>query len=310
MKKTILKSTLLVLTMAFMTGCSSDDSSIGGNPGGPEGPEGPEETETVYYAHKSILEDFTSIGCPACPIGSFMIEEIEKSDYKDQIIPIALHDDYNYSDPYRLPFAETYARHMELAFYPSLFWNRNKPAWDQPNQFIDGELDANKNPVYFLAKEEFAEYIKGTGYLKEKSNIGIKINSELQATNGTVTVNLKFSEDLNANLKLVVYVLEDGLVSRQANSTPLYGNTSGRGRWESNFVHNHVVRASNNVLGDAIAASATVKDTEFTTSVELTYDTIDLSKSEVVVVILDEKGLALNAQKAKANTTQDYQVVK
>lgn len=310
MKKQI-TSTILLLALAFMTGCSSDDSSSPGGPGGSEGPDEPGVVETVYYAHKALIEDFTSIGCPACPIGSFIIEELDKSSYSNKIISVAIHDDYNgNNDPYKLPLTATYARHMKVAFYPSLFWNRISPAWDQPGQFIDGEYDENRNPIYFLAKEEFTSYINNTAYLKDKSNIGIKINSTLTEETGQVKLSLKFSENINEELKYVIYVVEDNLVYRQANSTPLYNNTTGNGRWETNFVHNHVVRASNNILGDSIASTETVTDKEFIVTVDLTYQKVNLAETKIAIAILDKDGKVLNAQIAKANTTQDYEIVK
>ena len=72
------------------------------------------------------------------------------------------------------------------------------------------------------------------------------------------------------------------------------------------FVHDHVVRATNNFLGEAIAAGQTTAN-EFKATSDLTYETKDLSKVSVVVAVLDKDGNIVNAQKAKANTTQDYE---
>ena len=304
MNKNVFKTAIFLIATAILTGCSSDDPS--------ENPDGPDNPEVEYYAHKAILEDFTATGCVACPIGSFIIEELDKSTYSDKVIAIGIHDNFqNEVDPYRIPAAASaYARHMQVSFYPSLFWNRNKPAWNKPETNIGGKYDENNNTVYFLDMDVFTPYINTTGYLKEKSNIGIKINSTINNTDGEVTFSLKFSEDLNSNLKYVIYLLEDNLIHRQANGTPLYGNTNGTGRWENNFVHNHVLRATNNILGEDIAAAETVTGTEFTKTVSLTYPTIKTENSKVVVAILNDKGIVLNAQIANVNTIQDYQVVK
>ncbi|MTG99452.1 Omp28-related outer membrane protein [Myroides sp. BIT-d1] len=130
-------------------------------------------------------------------------------------------------------------------------------------------------------------------------------------TAGEVKVSLQFTNDINEELKYVVYLIEDDLKYKQANSTPLYGNNTGKGRWENNFMHQHVLRAANNFAGIKVAANETIKAKEFKTTVALENYTLDnLEKTSVVVVILDKNGKALNAQIAKANTTQDYEIVK
>ena len=87
----------------------------------------------------------------------------------------------------------------------------------------------------------------------------------------------------------------------------MFGNNSGQPAWSMNFVHDHVVRATNNFLGETIAAGQTTTANEFKATVNLTYETKDLSKASVVVAVLDKDGNVLNAQKTKANTTQDYE---
>src|SRR5690606_30741029 len=118
-------------------------------------------------------------------------------------------------------------------------------------------------------------YTKNKLFNEGGSPIGIKIESNLAATSGKVDVSLKFSQNISQELKYVVYLLEDGLVFQQANASTLYGNTSGEPRWEMNFVHDHVVRATNNFLGEAIAAGQTTSS-EFKATADLTYKTEDL----------------------------------
>lgn len=304
----------IILSMFFaaplMTSCSSDDGNTS-EKGNEDDENNDEDNGTTYFVHKAILEDFTSIGCVACPIGAFVIEEIEQLDeYKNRIIPVAIHDDFNYEDPFRIPaIATAYKKAMfgNTILYPSLFWNRN-PRWEEPGSVIDGEYDENGNPRYFLHEEAFVTYLNTTNYLKEKSNIGIKITSELAETSGIVSFSLKFSEDIDQPLKYIVYILEDDLAYRQANSTPLYGNTTGQARWEMNFVHHSVLRAANNIMGEEIDTIATAEE-EILKDVNLEYESEAISNLKVVVAILDENGIVLNAQVAKANTTQDYEVI-
>ena len=129
----------------------------------------------------------------------------------------------------------------------------------------------------------------------------------MASTSGKVDVSLKFSQNINQDLKYVVYLLEDGLVFQQANATAMFGNNSGQPAWSMNFVHDHVVRATNNFLGASIAAGQTMASNEFKATADLSYTVQDISKVSVVVAVLDKDGNVLNAQKTKANTTQDYE---
>ncbi len=97
------------------------------------------------------------------------------------------------------------------------------------------------------------------------------------------------------------------MVFAQANATAMFGNNTGNPAWAPNFVHDHVVRATNNFLGDVIAADQTKSSNEYKNTVNLSYELKDVSKASVVVAVLDSKGNVLNVQKAKANTTQDYE---
>ncbi|EHQ42436.1 Omp28-related outer membrane protein [Myroides odoratus] len=327
MRKKILQSAILILTMAFMVGCSSDDSSStgggnpdggnpdGGNPGGENpggenpGGENPGETGTTYYMKKVILEDYTSIGCVACPIGSFIIEGINESEYKDHIIPVSVHDHFQSTqDPFKISAVDTYARHMRVQYLPSLYWNRVSTRWDYPEDLLAGRREGN-DIIYFFDHNVFKDYINQSNHLKNNSTIGIKIASTLAQSSGEVSLNIKVGKDDNKNLKYLVYVLEDGLINKQANGTPLYGNTSGTPRWENNFNHDNVLRATNDILGTTITASDFSETNEFSKTVSLNYTAKNTANLKVVVAVLNDNGIVQNAQIAKANTTQDYQIV-
>lgn len=303
MKKITLTSLAFCLILAFSsiaTSCSSDDSTS-------QKDDDPIKGDT-YYVHKVSLEDYTSIGCVACPIGSFTIEEIAKTEFAERVIPIGIHADFQgIKDPWTLPLSNQFAVHMKVQYLPSLYWNRNNVRWNS-GDFLYGDYDENENVYYFLEQDLFKEYIEENNYIKEKSNIGIKIASDLTLEEGEITVSFKFSEDISQPLKYVIYILEDNLVYRQANGSPLYGNTTGEPRWEPNFVHHNVVLGANNILGDEIDASLTIKDEEYSETSTITYNGKDINNLKVAVLVLDKDGKTLNAQIAKANTTQDYEI--
>ncbi|WP_353118516.1 Omp28-related outer membrane protein [Myroides odoratus] len=325
MRKKILHSAILVLAMAFMVGCSSDDSSTnggggnpgGGNPGGGDngggdnggGDNGGGDPAVYQYAQKILVEDITSASCVWCPLATFTTEELAKSEFNDKIISVAAHDDFNPNlvrDPFVLPGINDLVRAVKLTGYPFVAWNRNTTIKGTAFQSFIPERQSG----YVFDANLFATFHTKYNLFKNSSPIGIKIESDLTTTSGNVRVSLKFGENLNQDLKYVVYIIEDGLKFQQANVSSLYGNNTGQGRWEMDFIHNQVVRATNNFLGEAIAAGESVTTNEFKTTSNLSYTVANLENVSVVVAILDKNGIVLNAQKAKANTTQDYQIVK
>lgn len=193
---------------------------------------------------------------------------------------------------------------LGLKGWPHLSFNRNTTI---PGTGFQSFIPQTASGVYTFSAEKFETFQKKYKLLNEGSPIGIKIESNLAATSGKVDVSLKFSQNINQDLKYVVYLLEDGLVFQQANATAMFGNNSGQPAWSMNFVHDHVVRATNNFLGASIAAGQTMASNEFKATADLSYTVQDISKVSVVVAVLDKDGNVLNAQKTKANTTQDYE---
>jgi len=241
-----------------------------------------------------------------CPLGTVAIEGLEGSDYKDRVIGIGVHGDFNpnsIKDPFVLPGMTNLMKAIKLKGWPHLSFNRSTTI---PGTGFQSFIPQTASGVYTFSATQFETFQKKYKLLNEGSPIGIKIESNLAATSGKVDVSLKFSQNISQELKYVVYLLEDGLVFQQANATAMFGNNSGEPAWSMNFVHDHVVRATNNFLGETIAAGQTTAN-EFKATANLTYKTEDLSKVSVVVAVLDKDGNVVNAQKTKANTTQDYE---
>lgn len=299
-KKKFLPVLLLGIASLSFVGCSGSDDSTE-----------PQNTEVDFtkgeFKQKVLIEDITSASCMWCPLGTVAIEGLEGSDYKDRVIGIGVHGDFNpnsVKDPYVLPGMTSLMKAIGLKGWPHLSFNRNTTI---PGTGFQSFIPQTASGVYTFSAEKFETFQKKYKLLNEGSPIGIKIESNLAATSGKVDVSLKFSQNINQDLKYVVYLLEDGLVFQQANATAMFGNNSGQPAWSMNFVHDHVVRATNNFLGASIAAGQTMASNEFKATADLSYTVQDISKVSVVVAVLDKDGNVLNAQKTKANTTQDYE---
>ncbi len=287
-----------IASLGFVSCSDSDDTTE------------PQNTEVDFtkgdFKQKVLIEDITSASCMWCPLGTVAIEGLEGSDYKDRVIGIGVHGDFNPSsvkDPFVLPGMTNLMKAINLKGWPHLSFNRNTTI---PGTGFQSFIPQTASGVYTFSAAQFETFQKKYKLLNEGSPIGIKIESNLAATSGKVDVSLKFSQNIGQELKYVVYLLEDGLVFQQANATAMFGNNSGQPAWSMSFVHDHVVRATNNFLGETIAAGQTTAN-EFKATANLTYKTEDLSKVSVVVAVLDKDGNVVNAQKAKANTTLDYE---
>lgn len=288
-----------IASLAFV-GCSDSDDSTD-----------TQSTEVDFtkgdFKQKILVEDITSASCVWCPLGTIAIEGLENSEYKDRVIGVGVHGDFNpasVKDPFVLPGLSKLMSALKMSGWPHLSFNRNtKIAGTKFQEFIPETAFG----AYTFSPAEFEKFQKKYTLLNEGSPIGIKIESNLTATSGTVDVSLKFSQNINQELKYVVYLLEDGLVFQQAQHNRLFGEQGNGGKWVMDYVHDHVVRATNNFLGEAIAAGQTTAN-EFKATAELTYDTVNLQNASVVVAVLDQDGNVVNAQKAKANTTQDYEM--
>ncbi|WKW46205.1 Omp28-related outer membrane protein [Myroides sp. JBRI-B21084] len=300
-KKKLLPLLLFSVVTLGIVSCSDDTEEV-------------QTTEVDYtkgeYKQKVLVEDITSASCVWCPLGSFTIEELEKSEYKDQFIGVGVHGDFNtqlVKDPFVLSGMTKLMTAVGLKGWPHLSWNRNTTITGTAFQTFIPKKNNGTEVNYTFDANLFKNFYTKYKLVGDGSPIGIKIESNLTATSGKVDVSLKFGQNINQELKYVVYLLEDGLVFQQANASSLYGNNTGSPRWEMDFVHDHVVRATNNFLGETIAAGQTMSSNEFKATANLTYSTVDLAKANVVVAVLDKDGNVLNVQKAKANVTQDYE---
>lgn len=277
-----------IVSLGIISCSGSDDTKDGENPGG-EDPSVLIKGSGEKFKHRVAAEDLTGAWCVYCPRVSYAIDESERIN-GDKFVAIGLHRgvesvSHQNHDPYNYETATELEDAMKLTGYPSAYINRDKK-WKGPE---------NTNINYPM------EFYKTT------SPIGIKVESNLTGTSGTAKVSLKFGEDVKQQLQYVVYVQEDGLVYKQANATTLYGNTSGTPRWEMSFVHNNVVRAGTAIMGTDIAKDK-VSNSEITLdNLSFNYTSVDVSKLEITVLVLDADGKIINARTVKANTAADYE---
>ena len=144
----------------------------------------------------------------------------------------------------------------------------------------------------------------------DNAPLGLAITPSLSGNTMTVKVDAKFIQDFDFNnAKLVVMVLEDGLIYNQENYTSYYGGVDVI----SNFEHNHVLRASlTNISGDNLPSNEitnSVYSRTFTANVPA--NVVDTSEMSIVAFITNENftgdASAINARVAHFGDTQTFE---
>ena len=237
-----------------------------------------EDTSNLYYRHKVLIEDFTGTWCGWCTRIIYAIEQVQAQ--TQNAIAVGIHNDDPFDFPGRMPL-EDYLQ-VEGA-YPFATINR-KTIWKHPqHQHVN-------QPI---------------GLILPESPIGIKINSTLGATSGTVDLSFSFKEDIAGDLRYVIYVVENGLIADQTNyNTDLYNGVAVL----QGFTHDHVLRGVyGNILGNNLGQSATAGSEVSLSSLAVNYSSENMNKLQVIAFIINAQGKVLNVQIADANTEKDYE---
>ncbi|MFD2543456.1 Omp28-related outer membrane protein [Lacinutrix gracilariae] len=243
------------------------------------------DTPPIVFDKNVLIEDYTGAWCGYCPRVAYGIERVEAS--TEQAVVVAIHRG-NASgsnvDPYNYP-ASVLEDLVGLEGYPTAMLNRTT-TWNYPEPINSGQA------------------VNLTG---DDAALGLALSSAIHGSDMEIDVNVKFGEDFSStDLKLVVYVLENGLIYDQTNYTTYYGGTSVI----SDFEHNHVLRASlTDLLGDAIPSAETTKESVYTASfnVAVPSNVSDASNIHVVAFVVDDSNAAVNSRSGDFGEDQAFE---
>ena len=227
----------------------------------------------INFTKRVLIEDFTGTWCGWCPRVSYGIEQVKAQTDKAEVVAI-----HQGNDPYNISTG-TYS----VSGYPTANLNRTT-TWTYPETSNVSQAVALTSGV--------------------NPKLGVAITSTL--TNGTISadVKVKFGFDFS-NVKLVVYVVENGLIYNQTNYTTYYGG----GSTISNFEHNHVLRkVVTNISGDAITGNTNYNDLYSKTfSISIPSSVFNSAKLDIVAFVIDENGKAINVRTGKVGTSQTFE---
>ena len=240
----------------------------------------------INFVKRVLIEDYTGTWCGNCPRVSHAIELARAQ--SEFIVPVGIHRsssnpaDAAY-DPYNFDSSALEAV-LNMSGYPKALLNR-MTRW-QP-----------------LEQNNITQVINLTQ--GDNPKLGISMSNQVTSTNITLDVNVKFSQDFE-NLKLVVYVLENGLIYDQVNYTTFYGGLP----YINNFEHEHVLKSClTPIFGEPIASEETKVGNTYTKSfsISIPSNIANSNNIEFVAFVTGDDNKAINVRKANRNENQEFE---
>lgn len=237
-----------------------------------------EAFSVIIPKRKVVVEDYTGAWCGYCPRITAAIEEVYAQ--TSYAVAIAIHND----DEMALPFEEDIRDVFGVSGFPSGRINRTQN-WSNPHPAEDVTSIAGLD-----------------------TNAALSINSSLDGNDLTVKVAVASEVDLT-DTKLVLYLLEDGILSDQINYFDTDPNSPffELGNPIVDFVNDHVLRASlGGVLGDDIPATGALEEYTRTYSYTLSNEMVADNMSLVAMLVMADN-TAINSQYAYLNEYKPYE---
>jgi len=241
------------------------------------------------FIQKLLIEDYTGTWCVYCTGAGAGIHTAVHGNStiagNNRFIPIALHY-RSLTNPEEMQ--NGYSEALVAEFNPGLGFprvalNRNETIWSNDYKVSDLELLLNKY-----------------------APVGLAINSTLTGNALDLTVKVGFVQELTTvnNYKLVVYLVEDGLIYAQHNAS-----LSDQPAIIEDYVHNDVLRFSfTDVFGEAIPnqIANNHRYSKTFTAIELPNTIQNISNTRIIAFVVDTNNKCLNVQMAAIGVNKDF----
>jgi len=232
-------------------------------------------SSTRTFTTKILLGDFTGEWCGACPTAGAKVHAATAAN--PNVLAIAYHNGDSMANADATAVENAYS----ITGFPTVKINGKAGTWSWSN-FPTSEL----NP-----------------FLNATQQTGLAINSTVSGNNLDITVKVGFANITDTNLKLTVWLLEDGKLGTQSNYYEPGGNPL------TNYAHNDIARKAYTApMGDVIPAASIVVDADYTktfTGVAIPAG-VDVSKLRVLAFVSDATNKVLNVQAAGTGVNKDF----
>jgi hypothetical protein len=265
--KNLSKSVLLIASIILFS-CSKDDSTPTYTTTPPVDYSA-EAPISGQFQRNVLMEDYTGTWCGYCPRMAYGIQKVEEQGIRS--IPVALHGGSNTE-----PFLYNGTLPTTILGYPTGKLNRLTD-WD------------------YLSASDVNKVKKLNG---NNCPIGLAMNSTITGSAVNLDVKIKFKSDYTG-LKLVVYVVEDGLIYNQSNYTSYYGGASVI----SGFRHDNVLRACyTDIYGDSLTGTTDGATVTKNFSVNVPANVQNVANMRFVAFVVDSSGRAINVRETASST--------
>ncbi|WP_430409894.1 Omp28-related outer membrane protein [Kordia sp.] len=234
-----------------------------------------DETAPGTFARNVLIEDYTGTWCGYCPRVGYAIELVE--DASDRVFFNAVHS----GDPMQNSYGVTLDNLYVTSGYPTAIINRDVEwTFPEPNNVA-----------------------QATNLASGTTTSGLSINSLLKGNEVDIYVSTAFATS-TPGAKLVVMILEDGIIASQANYTSYYGGADPIPQYE----HNHTLRHSlTNVLGDAIANTAAGSKNEQIFSIPVPTTVNNRQEMSILALIVGSDNKVINVIGGHVGVDRDFQ---
>ena len=226
------------------------------------------------FSKKAVVEDFTGTWCGWCPRVSYAASLVEEQ--TDKVFVVGVHN----GDQMANGFGNALENMYNITGFPTAYIDRaNTWTYPEPNN-VSQALNAAQGTV----------------------DVGLAIETSLTGSNLDITISQGFLQNMT-NVKLLVFVLEDGILADQSNNTSYYGGANNI----IDFEHNGVLRyVATDIMGDTTTSTIGIHEQSF--SVNLSSQGVqDPTKTGVLAMLVDDSARVLyNAQYVISGQTQDF----
>lgn len=252
----------------------------------------PEKYFSVYIPKRNVvIEDYTGTWCGYCLKALVAIDSVKA--LTEHVSIVAIHES-SFGPPDPMDFAQIDDLQAEFNV-PDSF----------PQTQLNRTVKWNATPPSSL----IYDYDVVTSIAGMETDVSIAINSEISGSNLSVDATVVYRNGSEPGDKLVVYLLESGIVADQVNyfnsnsNSPYYG----AGDPIVGFVHDDTLRNSlSNLFGDNIPETSAYQEfsKSYTFSVPAEYNAENLS---FVVMVVMADNSAKNSQHAELGENKTFQ---
>lgn len=223
------------------------------------------EIKKSEFVRKVCLMEFTATSCTFCPDGYRRIETVLEQ-YPEQLYLLSMHpEDYNGTeDVLGIPQTSEVEKTFKIASYPYTLIDMRDAA------------EAYSKNVREALQRSFDEY---------PAHCGVSVASVLNESERNAQITVKLHSEKETDYRIVLYVVEDGIVSRQLDS----------GIWRDDYVHHKVARriVGDNIYGEKLGKIKSGEEVSKTWDISLD-QSWNIDNLYIYALAIDEDGTVNN----------------